>query len=143
MTPECCAPEGGSAPTSSIPKKWRAHFARLMTLQDRLLAESGLKSAESRGVAACLRRLAYGRAEDGFDAEFAVCLLSAKSDPLAEIRDALRRIKKGAYGVCETTGEPIEDRRLAAIPWTRFSADVEARREIEGVVARSWRRALV
>lgn len=143
MTPECCRPERESAPLSSIPRKWRSHFARLLALQDTLLAESGVKSNESRSDTAGFRRLAANLEEDGFDAEFAVCLLSAKSDPLAEIRDALQRIEKGDYGVCETTGEPISDRRLAAIPWTRFSADVEARREIEGLIALSWRRALI
>ncbi len=42
---------------------------------------------------------------------------------LVEIEQALFRIEKGTYGVCEETEEPIEEGRLAAIPWTRLSIE--------------------
>ena len=35
---------------------------------------------------------------------------------LAEIDDALARIERGEYGLCETCGEPIGTERLLAIP---------------------------
>lgn len=38
---------------------------------------------------------------------------------LAAIDRALARIDAGTYGVCERCGEPIEGRRLEAVPWTR------------------------
>lgn len=38
-----------------------------------------------------------------------------------EVLDAIRRIECGRYGICEVTGEPIEEARLRAIPWARFS----------------------
>ena len=40
---------------------------------------------------------------------------------LPEIHSALDRISKGSYGLCEMTGEEIEDNRLLAVPWTRIS----------------------
>ncbi len=36
-----------------------------------------------------------------------------------ELRDALARIKKGAYGICEVGGEEIEKERLEANPAAR------------------------
>ena len=36
-----------------------------------------------------------------------------------EIEEALKRIEKGSYGVCELTGKNIPKARLEAIPWTR------------------------
>lgn len=42
---------------------------------------------------------------------------------LMEIESALARIENGTYGICEETLEPIEDLRLRAIPWTRFSIE--------------------
>lgn len=42
---------------------------------------------------------------------------------LMEIDYALSRIENGTYGVCEETFEPIEDVRLLAIPWTRYSIE--------------------
>ena len=40
---------------------------------------------------------------------------------LPEIQYALSRIKNENFGVCELSGEPIEEKRLLAIPWTRVS----------------------
>lgn len=42
---------------------------------------------------------------------------------LMEIDYALSRIENGTYGMCEETLEPIEDVRLRAIPWTRYSIE--------------------
>lgn len=36
-----------------------------------------------------------------------------------DVEDALARIEKGTYGVCEVSGEPIEEDRLAADPAAR------------------------
>ena len=42
---------------------------------------------------------------------------------LHEIEVALAKIEKGSYGICEETEDPIEVKRLRAIPWTRFSIE--------------------
>ena len=38
---------------------------------------------------------------------------------LTAIEEALGRIHSGSYGICRDCGEPIADKRLEAIPWTR------------------------
>lgn len=40
-----------------------------------------------------------------------------------EIEQALARIEKNSFGLCEETQEPIEEPRLLAIPWTRLSIE--------------------
>jgi RNA polymerase-binding transcription factor DksA len=35
--------------------------------------------------------------------------------------EALRRIERGTYGICEISGEPIEEKRLQAIPWATIT----------------------
>lgn len=42
---------------------------------------------------------------------------------LSEIENALARIERGTYGICEETEEPIEKDRLLAIPWTTLSIE--------------------
>lgn len=42
---------------------------------------------------------------------------------LLEIEYALSRIELGSYGICEETGEKIEQERLLALPWTRLSIE--------------------
>jgi DnaK suppressor protein len=40
-------------------------------------------------------------------------------DALKDVVDALEKIEKGTYGVCEVSGEPIEKERLDANPAAR------------------------
>jgi DnaK suppressor protein len=48
------------------------------------------------------------------------------SDTLKEVRLALARIDAGTFGLCESGGEHIDEKRLAAVPWTRYCSAHEA-----------------
>jgi RNA polymerase-binding transcription factor DksA len=61
-------------------------------------------------------------------------LLSSDQDAVYEIEEALKRIEKKTYGVCELTGKTIPKARLEAIPWTRFTVDAQAQLEREGAL---------
>jgi len=50
-------------------------------------------------------------------------LMDGERKILIEIDDAIRRIRDGAYGICEGSGEPIKKERLEAIPWARYCVD--------------------
>lgn len=39
---------------------------------------------------------------------------------LAQVREALKRIEDGTFGRCVVDGEPIDEKRLEAIPWTPY-----------------------
>lgn len=41
-------------------------------------------------------------------------------DTLTMVRDALRRIDEGTYGICVDCGEQVEPARLDAVPWTPY-----------------------
>src|SRR5437762_9368839 len=71
---------------------------------------------------------------DNFDRDFALSLLSADQDAVYEIEEALKRIEKGTYGICELTGKQIPKTRLEAIPWTRFTVQAQAQLEREGAL---------
>lgn len=45
-----------------------------------------------------------------------VTTLSAR---LSDVKDALAKIEQGTYGICEVSGEPIEEERLEANPAAR------------------------
>jgi DnaK suppressor protein len=40
-------------------------------------------------------------------------------DLLMLVKAALRREEEGAYGVCVECGEPVQQKRLDAVPWAR------------------------
>jgi RNA polymerase-binding protein DksA len=42
---------------------------------------------------------------------------------MQEIRQALRRLESGTYGVCTACGEPIAEGRLNALPYTSVCID--------------------
>jgi DnaK suppressor protein len=39
---------------------------------------------------------------------------------LQQVRDALRRIEDGAFGLCVVDGGPIDAKRLEAVPWAPY-----------------------
>jgi DnaK suppressor protein len=39
---------------------------------------------------------------------------------LALIDEALNRIEAGGFGECVNCGEPVQEKRLEAVPWARF-----------------------
>jgi DnaK suppressor protein len=71
---------------------------------------------------------------DNFDRDFALSLLSSDQDAIYEIEEALKRIEKNTYGICELTGKHIPKARLEAIPWTRFTVEAQAQLEREGAL---------
>ena len=53
-------------------------------------------------------------------------LSERESSFVSEIKEALRRIEEGRYGICENCGKPISERRLEAMPTARYDADCQA-----------------
>jgi DnaK suppressor protein len=65
-------------------------------------------------------------------AENALTLVSNKQQTLREVSEALLKIEKGIYGLCEFTGELIGQERLEAIPWARYSIEAQTAFEKDG-----------
>lgn len=57
---------------------------------------------------------------ENYQREFASQLKSIESEALREIDEALNRIAKGTYGLCEECGEPIPIARLEVVPFARL-----------------------
>lgn len=68
---------------------------------------------------------------DAYDRDFALSVLAKEQDALYEIEQALQRIKKGAYGICEMSGKKIPAVRLEAIPFARLTVEAQAQWEKE------------
>ncbi len=49
---------------------------------------------------------------------------------LQQVQEALERIDNGTYGKCAVDGRPIAEKRLRAIPWTRYCIKHEQQNEI-------------
>jgi DnaK suppressor protein len=63
--------------------------------------------------------------------EIALRLGEHESRMVADIDQALLRIKEGSYGTCGRCGQPIDERRLEAVPTARYDAKCQALVEAE------------
>ena len=58
--------------------------------------------------------------------EIALRLGERSSQVVADIDQALLRMKEGTYGICSRCGQPINERRLEAVPTARYDAQCQA-----------------
>lgn len=63
--------------------------------------------------------------------EIALRLGEHESRMVADIDQALLRIKEGSYGICGRCEEPIDERRLEAVPTARYDAKCQTLIEAE------------
>lgn len=68
---------------------------------------------------------------DAYEREKAFLFASSEGRTLLEINEALRRLYGGTFGICETSGKPISRARLEAIPWARYTLEVQEQLEKE------------
>ena len=125
---------GRSSDTRKIKPEWQKFYQRLLELRDQLRKQmNGLAKESAQEMAGYSLHMADS-GTDNFDRDFALSLLSSDQDAIYEIEEALKRIEKNTYGVCELTGKPIPRARLEAIPWTRFTVQAQAQLERDGAM---------
>lgn len=117
-----------------IKPEWVKYYRNLLDLRERLLQQmSGLAKDSATEMESYSLHMGDS-GTDNFDRDFALSLLSSDQDAIYEIEEALKRIERNTYGVCELTGKPIPKARLEAIPWTRFTVEAQAQLERDGAV---------
>jgi RNA polymerase-binding transcription factor DksA len=126
-------PPAGPVKVSGFALKQRQ---RLLDLRDELVDAMSGMTGEIRnapeGSEASGSGMHQGDAgSDAYDRDFALSVLAKEQDALYEIEQALRRIDRGVYGVCEMSGKSIPQARLEAIPFARLTVECQAQWEKE------------
>jgi RNA polymerase-binding transcription factor DksA len=104
-----------------VKAEWTKFYQRLLELREQLVRQmNGLAKESAQEMAGYSLHMADS-GTDNFDRVY-------------EIEEALKRIEKNTYGICELTGKPIPKTRLEAIPWTRFTVQAQAQLEREGAL---------
>lgn len=119
-----------------IPPKWLEHQRSLTEFREQFLQGRCAQTENAREWLSSSTEHIADAATDSYDRDCALALLSSSQNALYEIDQALKRIADGSYGICELTGQPIENARLKAIPWTRFSTHAQAQVEARGAGGR-------
>jgi DnaK suppressor protein len=125
---------GSTEVNQPIKPKWRTNYARLQELRDLLQQSRSELNRDALEEQPSYSTHMADAGTDNYDRDFALGMLSAEQDAVYEVDQALERIRNNTYGVCELTGKPIEPERLAAVPWTRFSAAAEQQLERDGLL---------
>ena len=120
-----------------IPEQWRPFHRMLLEIRQRIgdRVQSHSKETltqstrESSGDLSSYSLHLADAGTDSWDRDFGINLLSSEHDLIFEVDEALERIQRGTYGICELTGEPIPQERLRAIPWARYGMAAQARLE--------------
>lgn len=119
-----------SGPVGRIDPRWQKHFDRLNDLREHLAQQRSIQLSDAT-VSQPFTVNPADRATDEYDIGAALSLISSEQNALYEIDQAIQRIRDGAFGICEATGKAIPPDRLDAIPWTRFTREVEEQIERE------------
>jgi len=82
---------------------------------------------------AYLRDKTYGRESDeggtqdladkastSYTKEFLYSLSNSERNILQQVEEAISRLGGGEFGICEECEEPIQKKRLDAVPWARY-----------------------
>ena len=88
------------------------------------------EEVETARVAADDQRAASDLAQIDQLKEDSLALAETDSAILAAVRAALRRIEDGTFGRCVVDGDPIDEKRLEAVPWTPYCLKHQS--ELEG-----------
>jgi DnaK suppressor protein len=127
--------KGSNGPDmKKVKPEWQKFYLHLLELREQLVRQmNGLAQESAQELAGYSLHMADS-GTDNFDRDFALSLLSSDQDAVYEIEEALKRIERKTYGVCELTAKPIPRARLEAIPWTRFTVEAQAQLEREGAL---------
>jgi DnaK suppressor protein len=93
---------------------------QLLDLESRLVSQGARERTQAREQAIDGPRDAADDSvnDEGASEDFSEAELDGRM--LLEVREALQRIEDGTFGRCEADGEPIEPKRLDAVPWARY-----------------------
>lgn len=123
------------ADQSSAPVKLsvfvKKQYQRLLDLRDQLvdttlgMAQDTLRN-HPEGSEANGSGMHQGDAgSDAYDRDLALNILSKEQDALYEVEEAIRRVERGVYGVCEMSAKRIPNERLEAIPFCRLTVSCQ------------------
>ena len=65
------------------------------------------------------------KAVSSYTREFLYSLNDSERNTIQQIDQALSRIDDGTYGFCLNCGNPMSEKRLTAIPWSRHCVDCQ------------------
>ena len=98
---------------------------RLLAKRDELLADLAKNREVSDETVDESAQDMADRATSAYTQEFAYSLSESDRKILLLIEESLGRLETGSYGTCVNCGQPVQEKRLEAVPWARHCLDCQ------------------
>jgi DnaK suppressor protein len=86
---------------------------------------------ESKEVETGIAQDIVDKAESSYTKEFLLSLSNAERERLFLIDEALKRLEKNEYGICQMCQKIISKKRLDAVPWAPHCIECQEKAEEE------------
>jgi DnaK suppressor protein len=117
-------------PASSIDKKrLEGYQKKLLVRREELIKSIARTEEEGRAADDDPTVDLADKAANSYTKEFLFGQNNTDRTTLGLIDQALERIKKGAYGVCEVCESELAQKRLEAVPWARHCTACQEKHE--------------
>lgn len=118
--------------TKKMNKKEKQEFRRtLLEKKERIVTKLSQFISESKEVEMNVAQDLVDKAESSYTKEFLLSLSDTERDQLMLIDEALRRLERDGFGLCQLCGKEIGKKRIAALPWTPTCINCQQKAEEE------------
>ena len=113
-------------------KKERERYRKkLLKKKEEIIDKISETYSESKEVESGIAQDVVDKAESSYTKEFLLSLSDAEREQLLLIDEALKRIDKKEFGICQRCGKNISKKRLDVVPWTSYCIDCQEIEEEE------------
>ena len=112
-------------------KEKERYRAKLLKKKQEIIEKLSETYNESKEVETGIAQDVVDKAESSYTKEFLLSLSDTDRRQLLMIDEALKRIDKGEYGICQMCGQKISKKRLDAVPWTPYCINDQEKAEEE------------
>ncbi len=119
-----------TARAAKMPKRELEKYRRLLQEKKnaRLAELAKTRNAEEETTEESTQDIA-DKAVSSYTREFLYSLNDSERNTVQQIDQALARIEDGTFGSCQNCGNPMSEKRLTAIPWSRHCVDCQELQE--------------
>jgi len=104
---------------------------RLLEKKEEIIAKLSEFYSESKEIESGIAQDIADKAESSYTKEFLLSLSDAERKRLFLIDEALKRIEKSEYGICQMCQKNISKKRLDAVPWAPHCIECQEKAEEE------------
>src|SRR5437870_8168274 len=110
-------------------KRLEYYKKRLLARREELLRNIARTEEEGRAADEDPTVDLADKAANSYTKEFLFGQTNTDRATLQLVEEALERIRKGTYGICENCGEELQQKRLEAVPWASHCTSCQEKQE--------------